>query len=169
MAETFKITVTDWEQELFSTFNSFSELVGPEERLWRKGVKHKLHREDATDHSKMEEADEGWLMISIGVTEWMFLLVLAYLGSPGHRAVKQLLLLFMCRQILPVKRFVGEVVFEERDLSCGSKQNCFPLPSAERHAFRSIISIHMKNAKCAEYIMLIIRLTNKNYDSIMTV
>jgi len=30
----------------------------------------------------MEEADKGWLMIKIGVSEWMFLLVPAHPGSP---------------------------------------------------------------------------------------
>jgi len=41
----------------------------------------------------MEEADKGWLMLKIGVSGWMFLLVPAYLGNPGQRAIKQLLLL----------------------------------------------------------------------------
>jgi len=42
----------------------------------------------------MEEADKGWFMIMIVVSGWMFLLVPAHMGSPGQRAVKQLLLLF---------------------------------------------------------------------------
>jgi len=40
----------------------------------------------------MEKADKEWLMIRIGVSEWMFLQILAHLGSPGQRAVKRLLL-----------------------------------------------------------------------------
>jgi len=39
----------------------------------------------------MEEADKGWFMIRIGVSGWMFLLVLAHPSSPGQRAVKRLL------------------------------------------------------------------------------
>jgi len=34
----------------------------------------------------MAEADKGWLLIRIGVSGWMFLLVLADLGSPRQRA-----------------------------------------------------------------------------------
>jgi len=40
----------------------------------------------------MEEADKDWVMIRM-VRGWVFLLVLAHLGSPGQRAVKRLLLL----------------------------------------------------------------------------
>jgi len=35
----------------------------------------------------MEEADKEWLMINIGVSGWLFLLLLAHPGSPGQRAV----------------------------------------------------------------------------------
>ena len=38
----------------------------------------------------MEEVDKGCLMIGMGVSVWMFLLVPAYLGSPGQKAIKQL-------------------------------------------------------------------------------
>jgi len=38
----------------------------------------------------MEEADKGWLIIMIRVSEGMFLLVLAYPDTPGQRAVKLL-------------------------------------------------------------------------------
>jgi len=38
----------------------------------------------------MEEVDKGYLTNRVGVSVWMFLLVPAYLGSPGQRAVKQL-------------------------------------------------------------------------------
>jgi len=42
----------------------------------------------------MEEADKDWVMIRM-VGGWMFLLVLAHPGSPGQRAIKRLLLLFL--------------------------------------------------------------------------
>ena len=32
----------------------------------------------------MEEVDKGRLVIRMGVSGWMFLLVLAHLGSPGQ-------------------------------------------------------------------------------------
>jgi len=38
----------------------------------------------------MEEVDKGCLMTGMGVSVWMFLLVPAYLGSPGQKAIKQL-------------------------------------------------------------------------------
>jgi len=38
----------------------------------------------------MEEADKDWMMIRM-VGGWVFLLVPAHPGSPGQRAVKQLL------------------------------------------------------------------------------
>ena len=38
----------------------------------------------------MEEDDKGCPMIKMGVSGWMFLLVPAYPGSPGQKAVKQL-------------------------------------------------------------------------------
>ena len=37
----------------------------------------------------MEEVDEGYLMIRIGVSRRMFLLVPAQPGSPGQRAAKR--------------------------------------------------------------------------------
>ena len=37
----------------------------------------------------MEEDDEGRPTIRMGVSGWMFLLVLAYPGSPGQKAVKK--------------------------------------------------------------------------------
>jgi len=40
----------------------------------------------------MEEADNGWLMIRIGVSGWIFLLVPTHMGSPRQRAMKWLLL-----------------------------------------------------------------------------
>jgi len=38
----------------------------------------------------MEEDDKGCPMIRMGVSGWMFLLVPAYPGSPGQKAVKRL-------------------------------------------------------------------------------
>ena len=38
----------------------------------------------------MEEVDKGCPMIRMGVSGWLFLLVLAYLGSPGPKTVKRL-------------------------------------------------------------------------------
>jgi len=38
----------------------------------------------------MEEVDKGCPMMSMGVSGWMFLLVSAYSGSPGQKAVKWL-------------------------------------------------------------------------------
>jgi len=38
----------------------------------------------------MEEVDKGCPMIRMGVSGWMFLLVPAYPGCPGQKAVKQL-------------------------------------------------------------------------------
>jgi len=37
----------------------------------------------------MEEADKDWMIMMVG--GWVFLLVLAHLGSPGQRTVKRLL------------------------------------------------------------------------------
>jgi len=38
----------------------------------------------------MEEDDKGCPIIRMGVSGWMFLLVPAYPGSPGQKAVKRL-------------------------------------------------------------------------------
>jgi len=42
----------------------------------------------------MEKGDKGTTMIRTGVSGWMFLLVPAYPGCPGSKAVKRLLLFF---------------------------------------------------------------------------
>jgi len=42
----------------------------------------------------MEEADKDWMMIRM-VGEWVFLLVPAHPGTPGQRAMKQLLLFYV--------------------------------------------------------------------------
>ena len=49
----------------------------------------KLDKEDGTDCSKWK-VDKGYPVIRMGVSGWMFLLVLAYPGSPGPKAVKHL-------------------------------------------------------------------------------
>jgi len=36
------------------------------------------------DHNKMEVADKRWLITTVGVSGWMFLLVLALLGCSGQ-------------------------------------------------------------------------------------
>ena len=49
---------------------------------------------------QMEKDDKGSTMIRMGVSGWMFLLVLAYPGCPGSKAVKRSLLLLylvLCR------------------------------------------------------------------------
>ena len=43
----------------------------------------------------MEKDDKGSTMIRMGVSGWMFLLVLAYPGCPGSKAVKRSLLLLL--------------------------------------------------------------------------
>jgi len=43
----------------------------------------------------MEKGDKGSTMIRMGVSGCMFLLVLAYPGCPGSKAVKRLLLLLL--------------------------------------------------------------------------
>jgi len=53
-------------------------------KLWWRSVQAcKLNRKDAVGRS--EEADEGQLMIRIGVSGWMFLLTPVHLGSPRQR------------------------------------------------------------------------------------
>jgi len=46
----------------------------------------------------MEKDDKGSTMIRMGVSGWMFLLVPAYPGCPGSKAVKRSLLLLLFRQ-----------------------------------------------------------------------
>jgi len=48
------------------------------ERLWKKPVWHVNWTQDAV------ETDKGWLMTTIGVSGWMFLLLPAHLGCPGQ-------------------------------------------------------------------------------------
>jgi len=58
------------------------------ERLCKKTVRHVNWTGRMLWIVVDEDANKGWLMITIGVSGWMFLLVLAHLGSPGQRAVK---------------------------------------------------------------------------------
>jgi len=53
----------------------------------------------------MKEADKDWMIRMMG--GWMFLLVPDHLGTPGHRAVKRLLLLLCC---LSVSNFVQKLM-----------------------------------------------------------
>ena len=48
----------------------------------------------------MEKDDKGSMLIRIGVSGWKFLLVPAYPGCPGSKAVKRSLLLLLLYQIL---------------------------------------------------------------------
>ena len=76
--------------------------TGRPKRTWREVVREdcqarKLNKEDAMDRCKwMEKDDKGCPMIRMGVSGWMFLLVLAYPGSPGQKAVKRLCKYFVC-------------------------------------------------------------------------
>ena len=60
----------------------------------------------------------------------------------------------------PVKSFLNQVVFEEGDLTGSSKQNRLSLPSSQWHAVRCLVSIDVKYAERAEYVVLIIHLKN---------
>ena len=59
---------------------------GPGESLYERTVKHVKW----TKRVPFEEDDKGCPMIRIGVSGWVFLLVLAYPGCPGPKAVKRL-------------------------------------------------------------------------------
>jgi len=58
----------------------------PGERLYERTVKHVKW----TKRVPFEEDDKGCPMIRMGVSGWEFLLVLAYPGCPGPKAVKRL-------------------------------------------------------------------------------
>jgi len=65
---------------------------GPGHRLWKKNVKH-VNWTGRILSIIADEADKGWLMIRRGVSEGMFLLVLAHQGNLRQRAIKRFLLL----------------------------------------------------------------------------
>ena len=55
----------------------------------------------------MEKGDKGSTLIRMGVSGWMFLLVPAYPGCPGSKAVKRLLLLLLlwwCHYSKPLQK-----------------------------------------------------------------
>jgi len=60
------------------------------ERLWN--MARKLNKEDAMDRNRWRKLikDKGCLMIRMGVSGWMFLLILTHPCSPEQRAVKGL-------------------------------------------------------------------------------
>jgi len=68
---------------------------GRPKRTWREVVREdcqarKLNKEDAMDRCKWRKVIKGCPMIRMGVSGGMFLLVPAYLGSPGQKAIKRL-------------------------------------------------------------------------------
>jgi len=44
----------------------------------------------------MDEADKGWLMTTIGVSGWMFLLVPAHLGCPRQNPESRKMVVYVC-------------------------------------------------------------------------
>ena len=85
----------------------------------------------------MEKDDKGSTLIRIGVSGWNFLLVPAYPGCPGSKAVKRslLLLLFMTTtgfaNLLPVwyQQLLTRISHKSRfpDILCLPKNFCNPL------------------------------------------
>jgi len=57
----------------------------------------------------MEEVDSEWLMATMGVNGWMFLLVLAHLGCPGQNLESRKTVVWVC----VVSDYPGEPVPEE--------------------------------------------------------
>jgi len=71
---------------------------GRPKKTWKEVVREdcqarKLNEEDGP--LQMEKGDKGSTMIRMGVCGWMFLLVPAYPGCPGSKAVKRSLLLLL--------------------------------------------------------------------------
>jgi len=58
----------------------------------------------------MEEGDKGCPMIWMGVSRWVFLLVPAYLGYPGPKAVKRLC---VCEYWVSNKHYDATEIFTE--------------------------------------------------------
>jgi len=67
----------------------------------------------------MEEVDRGCPMIRMGVSGWMFLLVLAHPGSPAQTAVKQLC---VCVCVCIVHRCCGMLLMLYRSTWCATEQ-----------------------------------------------
>ena len=87
----------------------------PGKRLYVRTVKHVswIKRMPCHGPLQMEKGDKGSTMIRMGVSGWMFLLVPAYPGCPGSKAVKRSLssVLWCCwlggrKVIWPVKNWV---------------------------------------------------------------
>ena len=55
----------------------------------------------------MEKGDKGSTMIRMGVSGWMFLLVPAYPGCPGSKAVKRSLLLLLSVKAIQINTYVN--------------------------------------------------------------
>ena len=73
----------------------------PGKRLYVRTVKHVSWIKRMPWSLQMEKGDKGSTMIRMGVSGWMFLLVPAYPGCPGSKAVKRSLLLLCLRKITP--------------------------------------------------------------------
>jgi len=69
----------------------------------------------------MEEADKGWLMTTIGVSGWMFLLVPAHPGCPGQNPESHKMVVCVC--VYQYK--VSMMIFMERKIigSCEQKRH----------------------------------------------
>ena len=115
----------------------------------------------------MEEDDKGCPMMRMGVSGWMFLLVPAYPGSPGQKAVKRL---FVCGCVLLMTKLIcspsgihaGIVANEAetceyRSPSQQDSQGCIPdhaftrlslcnaRPAGEpQSSYLSLTSVHLK-------------------------
>jgi len=59
---------------------------------------------------QMEKDDKGSMMIRMGVSGWMFLLVPAYPGCPGSKAIK--------RSLLAGEGFLSAVTLQDQDQDC---------------------------------------------------
>jgi len=121
---------------------------GLRERLCKKTVKHVNWTGNMLWIVVAEEADKGWLMITIGVSGWMFLLVLAYPGSPGKRAVKRLLLLLLLC-CTPVSTHWLTPSVTDRPIMQHFAMTLFPSLSWQLHTdSRGIFSIMAVNIFC---------------------
>jgi len=72
-------------------------------KTWREIVEKdckacKLNREDAMDRYRWKKhiRDDWWVMTMIGVSGWMFLLVLVHSGCPGHSPESHKMVVCVC-------------------------------------------------------------------------
>ena len=85
----------------------------------------------------MEKDDKGSTMIRMGVSGWMFLLVPAYPGCPGSKAVKRSLLLLLFLDA-PTEQFTvrltsrAQFLDENRDQLTDTQMRLRPTPQAGR-------------------------------------